>query len=106
MKHPYLEVVDMPRMMAGEGAPRSTVFGVLGRTKESGKMRSLGGLVENSKASHPIFKGSLMKHAKVERLRTERDITGPPGKTHISREHYAQVPYPGRYMAAAGPRLS
>jgi len=105
MKTPYLEVVGMPRMMAGAGAPRSTVFGVLGRTKESGKMKSLGGLVENSKADHGIFKGTLIKHSKVPHIKTERDVAGPPSHTHIAKEHYAQIPYPGRYMSPAGPRL-
>ena len=102
-KTPYLEVVGEPRMMRGEGAPRSTVFGVLGRTKESGKMRSLGGLVENSKADAPIGKGTLKKEPK--RIHTDRHITGPASKTHISPEHYAQVPYPGHYMGPAGKRL-
>ena len=102
-KTPYLEVVAEPRVMAGKGAPRSTVFGVLGRTKESGMMRSLGGLVENSKASAPIGKGALKKDPK--RIETERDITGPASKTHISREHYAQIPYPGKFMGPAGDRL-
>ena len=106
MKTPYLQVVGMPREMRGEGAPRPTVFGVLGMTKESGKMRSLGGLVENSKASHGIFKGTLLKHAKVEAVHSERGAAGgPPSKTHIAKEHYAQVPYPGRFMSPAGPRL-
>lgn len=102
-KSPYLRVVDQPRMMRGEGAPRSTVFGVLGRTKESGKMRSLGGLVDNSKADAPIGKGTLKKEPK--RIHTERGITGPAAKTHVSPEHYAQVPYPGKFMGPAGKKL-
>ena len=102
METPYLHVVAEPRMMRGKGAPRSTVFGVLGATKETGKMRSLGGLVENSKASAPIGKG-VLKTPKV--IKTERHITGPAAKTHVSPEHYAQVPYPGAYMGPAGKRL-
>lgn len=105
MKHegtPYLEVVDEPRMMAGKGAPRSTVFGVLGRTKETGKMRSLGGLVHRAPDAK-IGSGTLIHNAK--RLETERDIAGPASKTHISGEHYGMVPYPGAFMAAAGHRL-
>jgi len=102
-KNPYLHVVDEPRMMAGKGAPRSIVFGVLGRSKIEPEMKSLGGLVHNSKASAPIGKGTLEKHA--SHLNTERHITGPAAKTHISGEHYGQVPYPGRYMADAGKRL-
>lgn len=105
MKHahtetPYLEVVDEPRMMAGKGAPRSTVFGVLGRTKESGGMKTLGGLVRHP-ASEKIVKGTLMKH----HAPTERHCCGPAPKTHISGQHYGQIPYPGAYMAPLGHRL-
>lgn len=102
-KTPYLHVVAEPRMMRGKGAPRSTVFGVLGMTKETGKMRSLGGLVENSKASAPIGKDVLKHHPKA--LHTDRHITGPAAKTHIPREHYAQVPYPGHFQSTEGKRL-
>ena len=104
MKHagtPYLEVVDEPRQMRGEGAPRSTVFGVLGRTKETGKMKSLGGLVHRT-PSEAIPKGTVLHscHAK-----TERHICGPASKTHISGQHFGQVPYPGAFMAHLGHRL-
>lgn len=97
MKHrnPYLEVVDEPRMMRGEGAPRSTVFGVLGRTKESGKMKSLGGLVHRAPTEH-VPKGTIS---------TERHVTGQASKTHVCGEHYGQVPYPGKFMAHLGERL-
>ena len=98
---PYLEVVGEPRMMRGEGAPRSTVFGVLGRTKESAKMKTLGGLVvERSQAKVP--KGELMRPGGVK---TERGITGAPAKTHIPGAHYAQIPYPGVFMAHLGHAL-
>jgi len=99
---PYLEVVDEPRMMRGEGAPRSTVFGVLGRTIESPKMKSLGGLVHKAPGAK-ISAGTVEHHPKL--VHTERRITGPAAKTHISGEHYGQVPYPGAYMAHLGKRL-
>lgn len=102
-KTPYLHVVTEPRMMRGKGAPRSTLFGVLGMTKESGKMRSLGGLVENSKASASVGKGTLKKEPK--RIHTEKGITGPASKTHVPGDHFAQVPYPGMYMSSLGKRL-
>lgn len=105
MKHdnvPYLSVVDEPRMMKGKGAPRSTVFGVLGHTKESGKMRVLGGLVERAPDA-PIMKGTLDKHPKM--VHTERGITGPAAKTHVPGAHYAQVPYPGVYQSLLGKSL-
>lgn len=101
---PYLKVVDQPRMMRGEGAPRPTVFGVLGRTKESSMMRSLGGLVANSKASAPIPKGGNILQRNPREV-TERHIVGPASKTHIPGSHYAMVPYPGKFMSTKGVEL-
>ena len=98
---PYLEVVGEPRQMRGEGAPRSTVFGVLGMTKESPKMKSLGGLVHHS-VHRKVPKGELMRPGGVK---TERGITGAPAKTHIPGAHYAQIPYPGVFMAHLGHAL-
>jgi len=100
--NPYLHVVDQPRMMKGKGAPRSTVFGVIGRTAESGYMKSLGGLVTDSKASAPLKKGTVESSRHIN---TERHITGPASKTHISGKHHGQIPYPGRYMGDAGHEL-
>ena len=102
-KNPYLHVVDEPRVMAGKGAPRQTVFGVLGHTVESSEMKSLGGLVRDTKSDAPIPKGEVIHHA--AKLNTERHITGPSAKTHISGEHYGQVPYPGKYMGHKGERM-
>ena len=99
---PYLAVQDEPRRMAGKGAPKQTTFGVLGRTIESPYNKSLGGLVVDSKSA-PVQKGTLNKHPKMEH--TDRNITGNKSKTHISGQHYGQVPYPGRYMGPAGERL-
>ena len=99
---PYLHVIDQPRMMRGKGAPRSTVFGVLGRTVESPYAKSLGGLVADSKVSAPVPRASLHKNS---RMTTERHITGPAAKTHISGAHFGQVPYPGRYMGPKGAEL-
>ncbi len=100
---PYLHVVDEPRMMAGKGAPRQTVFGVLGHTMESSEMKSLGGLVRETKTSGPIPKGEVIHSA--SKLSTERHITGPAAKTRISGEHYGQIPYPGKFMGHKGERM-
>ena len=98
---PYLDVTDVPRQMKGKGAPRDTVFGVLGKTKEDPQMRSLGGLVKHA-ASGPVKKGTLEK---ARSITTERDITGPAAKTHIPGAHFGQVPYAGVYMSAMGSAL-
>ena len=103
MKHdnvPYLSVVDQPRVMKGAGAPRQTVFGVLGHTKETGMTRVLGGLVQHAPDA-PIGKGTLRK----SHMMTERKCDGAPPKTHISGLHYGQIPYPGLYMGPAGKSL-
>ncbi len=96
---PYLRVIDEPFRMKGAGAPRDTVFGVLGKTKEDSKMRSLGGLVAYSKPSAPLPKGNLEHHPREV---TERHIIGPPSKTHIPGAHFGQVPYPGQFMSHMG----
>ena len=99
---PYLEVVGEPRQMRGEGAPRSTVFGVLGMTKESPKMKSLGGLVHHS-VHRKVPKGEIIHHARA--VHTERGITGAPSKTHIPGAHYSMTPYPGLFMSHLGHAL-
>lgn len=105
-KKPFIEHMDTPsRNMAGKGAPRSTVFGVLGETKiEEPYHRILGGLVVNSKNSAPIQAGTVIHDTKG--MNTERHIVGAPAKTHIPGAHYAQVPYAGAYMSKEGARLS
>jgi len=100
---PYLSVVDMPRKMAGAGAPRQTVFGVLGHTKETGMTRSLGGLViDTTREKAP----QAAQHAKDLAKNSERHIIGRAAATHISGAHYGQVPYAGKYMAPAGVAVS
>ena len=102
-KLPYLHVVDMPRKMGGEGAPRQTVFGVLGHTKDAGLMKSLGGLIiDSSHAKAP----KATEKASAAPKNSEHHIIGPASKTHISGMHYGQVPYAGQYMAPAGKMLS
>lgn len=102
-EQPYLQVVDEPRRMAGKGAPRPTVFGVLGRTKIDPFTKSLGGLVIDSTKGVRPEKVS-MKASKVPK-NTERKIIGHAAKTHISGAHYGQVPYAGKYMADQGERV-
>ena len=97
---PYLDVADEPRMM--KDGPRSTVFGVLGRTKLDAPTRTLGGLIQRP-VSHKIPKGEIDKHPKA--IHTERGITGPAGKTHIPGKHHGMVPYPGVFMSKVGGEL-
>lgn len=98
----YLKIVDMPRRMRGEGAPRQTVFGVLGKTMESPMMKSLGGLVqESTKVSAP----KVAMKASSEKKNTDHHIIGKAAKTHIPGAHMGQVPYAGQYMSHLGSRL-
>ena len=98
----YLKIVDMPRRMSGKGAPRQTVFGVLGRTMEDSMSKSLGGLVrESTKVSAP----KVSVKASSEKKNTDRHILGPASKTHIPGVHQGQVPYAGQFMSHIGARL-
>ena len=102
METPYLKVVDQPRMMKGKGAPRSTVFGVLGRTKYDSYSKSLGGLV--NKAPGERFGSGTVIH-KAGRITTERNTAGAPSKTPMPGAHYGQIPYPGVFQSHKGDRL-
>lgn len=104
-KSPFIEFAPNPdRRMAGKGAPESTVFGVIGRTKLSSESRSLGGLVKETKASAAIQPGTLVHDTKL--ANTERHVIGPAPKTHIPGTHYGQVPYAGEYMSKKGAPVS
>lgn len=104
VKSPYLEVVD--RRLDMEGGAKETVSGVLGHTHGT-PMRSLGGLVHNTKASAPVPKANVMSEKKAETkgLQTDRHILGHAPKTHIPGAHYAQIPYPGHFMSELGKRV-
>lgn len=79
--------------MRGKGAPRNTVFGVIGQTmNEASYNRSLGGLVKDTKIG-ATKSGNIMKS--LDR----------PSKTKIPGAHYGQVVYPGRFMAVVGKAL-
>lgn len=96
-------VVNMPRKMAGKGAPQPTVFGVLGKTKYEGVNRVLGGLVVNTKTDrmpHPVA------HHEARGIHTETGASsGKKSATHINGHHYGQVPYAGQFMARLGSRV-
>jgi len=98
-KNPYLRVVSQTREMEGTGAPRATVFGVLGHTIESSDMKSLGGIIVNTTAnpSSPyVMVASGVKH------NTEHDIIGPKSKSAYAPSNYGHIPYPGKYNTRAG----
>jgi hypothetical protein len=101
---PYLQVVSAPRAMAGEGAPRSTTFGVIGRTTYDYKNRSLGGLVVDTKTSGPLPAGTSMKATAAPQ--TERHILGHASRTPMPGAHYGMKPYAGQFMSHEGARLS
>lgn len=97
---PYLEVVDMPRKMAGKGAPREIVFGVLGHTTGDSEMKTLGGLVSDTKADGPA-----PPHKKPRVDKSEHKIAGRASRTHIPGVHMGMVPYVGHFMSAVGHKL-
>ena len=101
---PYLQVVDAPREMAGSGAPRSTTFGVIGRTTYDYVNRSLGGLVQDTKHSAAVPKGEVQHASHLPN--TEKHILGHASKTPRPGVHMGMVPYPGQFQSAVGARLS
>lgn len=101
---PYLQVADPRLQMSGSGAPRSTTFGVIGRTTYDHVNRSLGGLVQDTKLSAPIPHGEVQKAAGLPN--SEKHILGPASRTHVPGAHYGMKPYPGHFRSAVGPRLS
>jgi hypothetical protein len=104
-KTPYLQVVDMPRMMGGKGAPRSTVFGALGRTKIEPYTKTLGGLVVTTTPGTGHFDKAAVEKASSVPKNTEFHIIGAASKTRVPGEHYGQVPYPGAFRSALGASL-
>lgn len=98
--------VGAPRMMMrGVGAPRSTVFGVIGRTQLDPYQRSLGGLVQETTGGKRAHAGEI-HHVKSSMQNTDRHILGPPSKTHMPGQHYGQVPYPGMFQSHLGQMVS
>ena len=102
MDTPYLRVVSMPRRMGGKGSPQDTVFGVLGHTKMDSYSRSLGGLVETST---PGKKPKVSESIYSVKKQTDHHLEGAGRATHISGQHYGQVPYAGKYMAKEGSKV-
>lgn len=101
---PYLQVADPRLQMSGSGAPRSTTFGVIGRTTYDHVTRSLGGLVHDTKLSAPIHHGEVQKAAGLPN--TDRHILGHASKTPRPGAHMGMVPYVGQFQSAVGHRLS
>ena len=101
----YLEVVEAPRRMKGKGAPRDTLFGVIGMTTYEPMMRSLGGLlITTTKDASP--KAAAQKASAVEHHNTEKHLIGKAAKTHIPGVHTGQVPFAGAYLSKVGAMTS
>ena len=104
MSHDYLEVVESNRRMKGKGAPKDTLFGVIGRTTMDPLTRSLGGLIitttkGESASKSAVSAGSVHKN-------TEKHLVGPASKTSIPGVHTGQIPYAGQYMKHVGAMMS
>jgi hypothetical protein len=99
----YMKVNEGQFEMAGVGAPRDTLFGLIGATKGAVEStKTLGGLVADTKASAGIPSGLKETGGKDP---TEHKIAGRKNATKISGAHFGQVPYAGRYMADKGQKL-
>jgi hypothetical protein len=92
--------------MAGKGAPRSTVFGAIGRTKADPYMRSLGGLIIETTRG-PKDKPVMGEKTAARALgNTEHHILGKAAKTHVPGAHYGQIPYAGKFRSHEGKMMS
>jgi hypothetical protein len=88
--------------MAGKGAPKPTIFGVLGQTTYDPYTRTLGGLVKNTMTGK-LNPGVTMPARKAPE--TDHCIIGAPSKTRMPSAHYGQVPYPGKFIDKVGKAL-
>lgn len=100
----YLEVVEAPRRMRGKGAPKDTLFGVIGHTKPDSEMRSLGGLMITTTKGKSS--SDAAESASSVRKNTEHHLIGKASKTHIPGKHFGQVPYAGQYLVKVGAETS
>ena len=107
MEHtPYIDTAQQRLTMKGKGAPRSTLFGVLGKTKYDPYSRSVGGLVITTTSGASVPTHMSEKKAMMHPGNTERHILGPASKTHVPGVHYGQVPYAGKYRSEVGKMVS
>jgi hypothetical protein len=99
----YLKIVGMPRQMGGVGAPKPTIFGVLGHTKMESSTKSLGGLVQTkTKGASPVDSSESIYSVKRQ---SDHHIEGAGRATAVSGQHYGQVPYAGKYMKPLGTKV-
>ena len=90
------------RRMGGKGSPVQTIPGVMGAQMQDSYMRSLGGLIVDSKhlgPTPPHFSDKMAFH-------TERGaVSHSAPATKISGQHYGQVLYAGAHMGHLGERM-
>ena len=98
------KTIASKNQMGGQGAPHSTVFGVLGQTVYDNHSRSVGGLVLDTKERAHLGKGTTVSASQVHH-NTERGLIGPPAKTHVPGSHYGMKPYAGYFRSATGPAI-
>lgn len=99
-----MEVVEAPRRMSGKGAPKDTLFGVLGHTKMDPLTRSLGGLVIGTTKGESPKKVAVK--ASSEPKNTEHHLLGGEHKSALPGVHYGQIPFAGMFMKAVGAKVS
>lgn len=98
---PYMKSNSMRFEMAGKSAPKPIIFNVIGETKYSPNIKSLGGLVKDTKTSVKV-KDPLQRSSGFQ---TENCIVGK-NASKVPGRHFAQVPYAGRYMYNVGEALN
>ena len=94
---PYMKNNSMRYEMAGKGAPKPTIFNVIGETKYDPLTRSLGGLVKDTKTSVKV-KDPLQR---ASGFQTENCIVGK-NASKVPGRHMGQVPFAGKFMYNVG----
>jgi hypothetical protein len=94
---PYMKNNSMRYEMAGKGAPKPTIFNVIGETKYDPLTRSLGGLVKDTKTNVKV-KDPLQR---ASGFQTENCIVGK-NASKVPGRHMGQVPFAGKFLYNVG----
>jgi hypothetical protein len=86
-----------PQKVVGPFSTQPTLFGVIGRFKESNKTQTLQTLV--SKPGTGKIPGTMSEKSATQSM---RGLLGPAAKTHIPGLHHGMVPFAGRFMSHVG----
>jgi hypothetical protein len=84
--------------VTGAGSTQPTLFGVMGMFAKDERFAGVQQQIigKSSGKLPPLHAGSAAAG------NTDRDLLGPPAKTHVPPMHYGMVPFAGHFMSAHG----